>query len=84
MVLPRVPHSLPRHGTLFWNLGAVELAFPEAVTNSTKEWMLVSITSGLLCTHRQTLTLDKKQAPNIDENILKHVLEAKRSETQQK
>lgn len=34
--------------------------------------------------HTQTLTLDKKQAPSIDENSLKHVLEAKRSETQQK
>lgn len=34
--------------------------------------------------HTQTLTLDKKQAPSIDENSLKRVLEAKRSETQQK
>lgn len=32
MVLPRVPHSLPRHGMVFWNLEAVGLAFPEAAT----------------------------------------------------
>lgn len=32
MVLPRVPHSLPRQGTAFWNLEAVGLAFPEAAT----------------------------------------------------
>lgn len=34
--------------------------------------------------HAQTLTLDKKQAPSIDEDSLQHVHEGKLLETQQK
>ena len=45
-VLPRAPHSLPRQGTAFWNLEAVGLAFPEAVTKSAREWRLIRNTYG--------------------------------------
>ena len=37
---------LPRQGTAFWNLEAVGLAFPEAVTKSAREWRLIRNTYG--------------------------------------
>jgi hypothetical protein len=58
MVLPSVPHSLPRHGTVFWNLEAAELAFPETAAKSMKEWIIFSTMSASLIT--ETLILKKE------------------------